>query len=75
MDELNQEIAALENIVTKEEEKLSEIEHSFTKLPKIEKINVIKDLKEAMEEAARKLEFEKATELRDEITLLESKLK
>ncbi len=60
--------------ITKEEEKLSEIEHSFTKLPKIEKINVLKDLKEAMEEAARKLEFEKATELRDEITLLENNI-
>ena len=60
--------------VTKEEEKLSKIEKSFAKLPKLEKNKVIIDLKNSMDDAARKLEFERAAELRDEIALLESKL-
>ena len=61
--------------VTKEEEKLSEIEKSFKKLPKLEKRKILKDLKGSMDDAARKLEFERAAELRDEITLLEDKLR
>lgn len=61
--------------ILEEEKNLSEIDHDFMKLTKKEKQSVIKDMKNRMLLAATNLEFERAAELRDQIVLLESKIK
>jgi len=58
--------------VIKEEEKLYNIESSFKSLPKKERAKVISDIRGLMKDAAGKLEFERAAELRDQIVQLES---
>jgi len=58
-----------------EEKELSEIDHSFAKLPKKEKKHVVDDLKTRMLAAAKNLEFERAAELRDQITILETQIR
>lgn len=55
----------------KEEKSIIEIDKSFKSLPKNEKKRVINDLNQRMKEAAALLQFEKAAELRDQISLLE----
>ena len=59
----------------KEEKNLLKIDRIYAKLPKSEKINIIRDLKEAMKKSAENLEFEKAAEYRDEIVNLENNIK
>ena len=59
----------------KEEKNLLKIDRVYAKLPKSEKIKIIRDLKEAMRKAAKNLEFEKATEYRDEIVNLENNIR
>lgn len=54
-----------------EEEKLYDIDISFSKLPKKERRKVISDLRLLMEKAAANLEFERAAEIRDQIVKLE----
>ena len=56
----------------KEEASLSKIDKAYSKLPKNEKLRVIKDLTEAMKKTAKNLEFEKAAQYRDEIVNLEN---
>lgn len=56
----------------KEEEKLLAIDLSFKKLPKSEKKKVINDLAHEMRIASGRLQFERAAELRDQISLLEN---
>lgn len=56
----------------KEEEELLKINLSFKQLPKKEKKKVISELDELMHQAAENLEFERAAEIRDQITSLES---
>ena len=56
------------------EQRLAEIDRSYAKLPRSEKKQIVSELTLAMNTAARNLEFEKAAELRDEISLLESKI-
>jgi excinuclease ABC subunit B len=58
-----------------EEKELSEIDKDFHKLSKTEKKNVINSMKKRMEEAALNLEFERAAELRDQIVVMESRIK
>ena len=55
------------------EKELAEIDHDFQKLSTKEKRHVIQSMKNAMLEAAEKLQFERAAELRDQILVLESK--
>jgi len=61
--------------VVEEEKELSKIDQDFSKLPAKEKLHVIQSMKSDMLEAAEKLQFERAAELRDQIVLLESKIK
>jgi len=58
----------------KVENKLSDIDKIFRKLPKQEKKRAISDLKEEMKKAARELAFERAAELRDQILMMEKNL-
>lgn len=58
--------------INKEERRLEEIDRNYAKLPKSEKKQIISELTRAMNLAARNLEFERAAELRDEISLLEN---
>jgi excinuclease ABC subunit B len=61
--------------IDEEERRLEEIDRSYLKLPKSEKRQIISELTRAMNTAARNLEFERAAKLRDEISLLEEKLR
>ena len=56
------------------EGKLKIIDKTFSRLSKQEKLSTIKNLNKVMLEAAKNLKFEKATELRDEISRLEEHL-
>jgi len=56
------------------EEKLKIIDKTFSRLSKQEKLSTIKNLNKVMLEAAKNLKFEKAAELRDEISRLEEHL-
>lgn len=56
----------------KEETKLLAIDLSFKKLPKSEKRKVLDDLANEMRIASKRLQFERAAELRDQISLLEN---
>ncbi|MFA6963799.1 MAG: excinuclease ABC subunit UvrB [Patescibacteria group bacterium] len=58
-----------------EEKELSEIEHDFARLPKSEKKRVVADIQVRMLAAAKNLEFERAAELRDQITFLEAQIR
>jgi excinuclease ABC subunit B len=59
----------------KQEKKLQFIEKDFVVLSKSEKKKQIFELERDMYEADKNLEFEKASEVRDSITILESKMK
>ncbi|MFA7254169.1 MAG: excinuclease ABC subunit UvrB [Patescibacteria group bacterium] len=58
-----------------EEKKLSQIDESYHKLPKREKQRVINEMKSLMSEAAKNLQFERAAELRDQIVLMENRVR
>ncbi len=58
----------------KDAKKLRTIDKTFGRLSKQEKQSTIKNLNKVMLEAAKNLEFERAAELRDEISRLEQKL-
>jgi len=57
-----------------EEKKLKSIDKTFVHLSRQEKKSTIFNLNKAMLETAKNLEFERAAELRDEISRLESKI-
>jgi excinuclease ABC subunit B len=57
--------------IIEEEQKLSKIDGEFNKLPKKEKFHIIKEMRVMMETAAKNLEFERAADLRDQITVME----
>jgi len=57
-----------------EEQKILQIDSEFSKLPKKEKYHIIKEMKEMMENAATRLEFERAAELRDQIAVMEQNI-
>lgn len=67
-------IKAVKPKAEKEEENLLKIDRVYVKLPKGEKLKIIRDLKEAMRKSAENLEFEKAAEYRDEIVNLEQNI-
>ncbi len=56
-----------ENLKSEDLDKLYEKKKKLEKLPPKEKEKIIKELRRAMNEAAKKLEFEEAARLRDEI--------
>ncbi len=56
-----------ENLKSEDLDKLYEKKKKLDKLPPKEKEKIIKELRRAMNEAAKKLEFEEAARLRDEI--------
>lgn len=56
-----------ENLKSEDLDKLYEKRKKMDKLPAKEKEKIIKELRKAMHEAAKKLEFEEAARLRDEI--------
>jgi len=57
-----------------EEKKLLEIDHAFKKLAKSEKRKVILDLTLEMKKAAQLTQFERAAEIRDQVSMLENLL-
>ncbi|MFA5926884.1 MAG: excinuclease ABC subunit UvrB [Patescibacteria group bacterium] len=57
--------------IEKEEKELLEINRSFKGLPAQEKRKVVRELEGLMREAAERLEFERAAEIRDQIAALE----
>ena len=61
-----------ENLKSEDLDFLYEKKKKMQKLPPKEKEKIIKELKKAMHEAARKLEFEEAARLRDEIEKIKS---
>lgn len=61
--------------IIEQEKELLEIDKDFKKLPVKERRRVIQNMKTTMLEAATNLQFERAAELRDQIVLLENKLK
>jgi excinuclease ABC subunit B len=60
--------------IKEQEIKLSAIDREFKKMPKNEKLHVIRELKLTMEKAASDLAFERAAEIRDQIAALEQNL-
>ncbi|MRI58100.1 MAG: excinuclease ABC subunit B [Epsilonproteobacteria bacterium] len=61
-----------ENLKSEDLDKLYEKKKKLEKLPPKEKEKIIKELRRAMNEAAKKLEFEEAARLRDEIEKIKS---
>ena len=57
------------------ENELAAIDHDFQKLSTKEKRHVIQSMKDTMLEAAENLQFERAAELRDQIVIMESRIK
>ena len=58
--------------IIEEEKELAEINKDFRKLPKAERTKILREMNQRMIEAAKRLEFERAAELRDQIVLMES---
>jgi len=69
---IQKEVKPLEEKEIQEEMK---IEEEFRKLPKSEKRHAIKEMEKLMKQAAERMEFERAAEIRDQIALMETILK
>jgi len=69
---IQKEVKPLEEKEIQEEMK---IEEEFRKLPKSEKRHAIKEMEKLMKQAAERMEFERAAEIRDQIALMETMLK
>ena len=68
----------IKSVTVREKKEIEEeigIESAFKKLPKSEKKRAIAQMTSLMREAAEKLEFERAADLRDKIALMESSVK